>query len=55
MNTCPVITPRCGHCGGRLEHFDGDAYCPDCTTYTVAADVVDLASADDDEMASEDS
>jgi hypothetical protein len=54
MKTCPDITARCCHCGGRLEHFEGDAYCPDCTTYTLAVDVVDVASAGDDNPAHDD-
>jgi hypothetical protein len=54
----PHATPvlRCGQCGGPLERFDGDAYCPDCSTYTVTIhrlddptmpDVVDLGRDDD--------
>jgi hypothetical protein len=27
--------PRCEHCGGALEHQDGDPYCPDCTSFTL--------------------
>lgn len=42
MNTCPIITPRCGHCGGRLEHFDGESYCPACVRYTLADDLLTL-------------
>jgi hypothetical protein len=29
-------TPRCDRCGGALECFEGHAYCPDCTAYTLA-------------------
>jgi len=42
----PVITPansatkepplRCEHCGGPMERFRQEVYCPDCTRYTVA-------------------
>jgi hypothetical protein len=47
MNSCPSLTPRCRHCGEQLEHFEGEPYCPDCTSYTVSVDVVDLALSDD--------
>jgi uncharacterized Zn finger protein (UPF0148 family) len=23
----------CDQCGGRLEHFDGESYCPDCSHF----------------------
>ena len=23
----------CNFCGGRLEVFDGEPYCPDCTSF----------------------
>jgi uncharacterized Zn finger protein (UPF0148 family) len=45
-----IATPRCDHCGTPLERFDGDTYCPDCVTYTVAADLIDLARADDTDL-----
>jgi hypothetical protein len=41
---------RCDHCGGRLEHFETERYCPDCTSFTVAPqgpDWVDLGRLDD--------
>jgi uncharacterized Zn finger protein (UPF0148 family) len=27
---------HCEHCGGRLESYDGEPYCPDCTSYGLA-------------------
>jgi Zn finger protein HypA/HybF involved in hydrogenase expression len=45
MNTCPIITPRCGHCGSRLENYEGDVYCPNCTSFTV-----EISRHDDDTM-----
>jgi uncharacterized Zn finger protein (UPF0148 family) len=26
---------ECECCGGPLEHYEGEAYCPDCTRYEV--------------------
>jgi hypothetical protein len=31
-----AVKPRCPHCAGVLEHFQGDAYCPSCTSYRPA-------------------
>ena len=36
--------PRCQHCGKPLERFDGEYYCPDCTSYTVAPAVSNNAA-----------
>jgi hypothetical protein len=48
---------RCDQCGGRLETFEQERYCPDCTAYrpTYAtdhddADVIDLGRDDDDDL-----
>jgi hypothetical protein len=27
----------CENCGWPLHHFDGEPFCPDCTSYTLAA------------------
>src|SRR5581483_11499362 len=27
--------PRCEHCGRRLEHFEGESYCADCTSFGI--------------------
>jgi hypothetical protein len=27
----------CDQCGERLEHFEGEAYCPDCTYFEAVA------------------
>jgi len=24
---------NCKYCGGRLDHFEGESFCPDCTYY----------------------
>jgi hypothetical protein len=39
--TAPTVLPfpRCGRCAGRLEHLDGESYCPDCVTFTTAAEL----------------
>jgi uncharacterized Zn finger protein (UPF0148 family) len=31
-----TLTPRCPHCAGVLERFEGETYCPDCWRYEVA-------------------
>jgi hypothetical protein len=57
MSTIPVLTvphkPRCNHCGGVLEHFEGESYCPSCLSFGLASqpedDHVDLADRDDDD------
>jgi hypothetical protein len=30
------LTQRCPHCGGALFVHEGEALCPDCTSYTLA-------------------
>jgi hypothetical protein len=34
-HTTPRLTPRCPRCTGRLERFEQQLYCPDCTVYDV--------------------
>lgn len=29
---------RCDHCGGRLECFEGEFYCPGCVHFTIPAE-----------------
>jgi uncharacterized Zn finger protein (UPF0148 family) len=29
------MTPCCENCGGQLEEFEGEPYCPDCTAWEV--------------------
>jgi uncharacterized Zn finger protein (UPF0148 family) len=48
MATHRIVTPRCDLCGTPLERFESDTYCPACTSFTVVADVVDLARDDTD-------
>jgi hypothetical protein len=44
-----VNVPRCRHCGSVLEHFEDDAYCPDCTAYEpTEPDLVKLIDTDPD-------
>jgi uncharacterized Zn finger protein (UPF0148 family) len=50
MNRNRIVKPRCEHCGGLLERFDGESYCPSCVRYTVAEDLIDLAPADDADL-----
>jgi hypothetical protein len=33
-----AILPRCPRCGQPLATFDGESYCPDCTTYATTPD-----------------
>jgi hypothetical protein len=35
----PTGTPRCHECGGKLWFYDGECYCADCTTYTLALEI----------------
>jgi hypothetical protein len=49
-STRTSVTPRCEYCGNSLSFFEGEAYCDGCTSYTVAADLIDLARADDDNL-----
>ena len=39
---------RCDECGGRLEVYQGEPYCPDCTTWSLAA-APDAAADDADQ------
>jgi uncharacterized Zn finger protein (UPF0148 family) len=31
-----TLTPRCPHCAGTLERYEGELYCPDCVRYDIA-------------------
>jgi hypothetical protein len=45
------MTPRCHHCGGALEFFEGEAYCDRCWSYapaTLPDDPDDLVWIEDD-------
>jgi hypothetical protein len=36
-----AIVPRCRRCGSKLIVYDGQTYCPDCTSYVLPPDVRD--------------
>jgi hypothetical protein len=37
------MSMKCENCGGRLETYEGESYCPECTYYE-AVEAHDLAT-----------
>jgi uncharacterized Zn finger protein (UPF0148 family) len=33
------MTPCCENCGGQREEFEGETYCPDCTSWELEEEV----------------
>ena len=38
-----AVVSRCPRCGSRLAHYQGQPYCPDCTSCAISPEMPDMS------------